>query len=262
MKILKNKTAYIVFLMALCILYGAFGSSCYAKKNKSTVEYTYTAKDGLNMVGMLYVPKEASTKNRVPLVILLHSLGKNKSDWYELPEKIKSLNFAVLNLDLRGHGASINKQNGKKKYWQNFKNIEFAKYPQDINDALAALKKDYPEINTGRTGLVGANIGANAAVIAGSKNNKDIKTMVLISPYSSIKGLNALIPMVNYGVHPVLFIVSTPDRISYYDTTELIKYAQGKKVLKTYPDGGNGTSLIRFKPDSKELILSWLKTNI
>jgi pimeloyl-ACP methyl ester carboxylesterase len=262
MKILRNKAFFVSFLIVFCIILTALNTPCFAKKNKGPVEYTYKAKDGFNMAGLLDVPKTASTKSRVPLVILLHSLGESKGDWLEVPAKIKSLNYAVLNLDLRGHGLSINSQNSKKKYWQNFKNKEFAKYPQDINDALTSLRKDYPEINTGRVALVGANIGANAAVIAASKNNKAIKTLILISPYSSIKGLDASIPLVNYGVHPVFFIVSTPDRISYYDTTELMKYAQGKTVLKTYPSGGNGTDLIRFQPNSATLILNWLKTNI
>jgi len=166
--------------------------------------------------------------------------------------------MAILALDLRGHGQSIMDKKGKRKYWQNFSDKDFQKYPEDICSALDSIRQQYPEININKVAIVASNISANAAVIAASKNNKAVKTLVLLSPTINYRGIETRIPMAEYGHNPVLVVVSEKDRFSYIGSSELIKYAQGIKELKVFPDGGNGTSLLKFQPESQKIILDWL----
>ena len=175
------------------------------------------------------------------------------------PLQIHSLGAAVFTMDLRGHGQSIKNKNGKYRYWVSFNNKEFAKYPDDIVSAINYIKKQYPEISTNKTAIIAAGIGANAAIIAGSKS-KSIKTLILLSPTLSYKGLETRISLVGYGHHPVLIMASKEDVFAYQDSLELIKYGQGEKVLKVFPYGGDGIDLIKFQPETKEMIISWLKT--
>jgi pimeloyl-ACP methyl ester carboxylesterase len=257
----NNKTLYLVFIAAL-ILSVIYPCSIWAaKKQSGPVEIQFQAKDGFNLVGELDIPKGKSIKNKANLVIFLHSLGRSSLDWKDFPVKVKELDVAVLTFDLRGHRRSIFDKNDKKKYWQNFNHTEFRKYPDDIVAAMDYIRQHYPEIDTKKIAIIASNISANASIVAASKNNKVIQTLILLSPSTSYKGIETRIPMVNYGKHPVLTIVSMKDEFSYQGTLELLKYAQGAKELKAYPNGGNGMDLLKFQPESQTLIINWLKTH-
>jgi len=261
MKISKIKISIIaIFTVIIAISFNKAAIYGINKSSGPTV-IQYQSSDGFNITGQLDIPNRASVKKRVPLVILLHSLGGSKNDWGTFPQSIKNLGFATLCLDMRGHGLSIIDRRNKKRYWSNFKVKEFAKYPVDVNAGIKYIKDNYPEINTSKVALVGADIGANTAIITGSRS-KNIKTIVLLTPTISYKGLETRIPMAEYGVHPVLIIVSKSDGFAYKGASDLIKYAQGKKQLKVYPYGGCGISLLKFQPSSKNIILNWLKTNL
>ncbi|OGI23651.1 MAG: hypothetical protein A2287_08515 [Candidatus Melainabacteria bacterium RIFOXYA12_FULL_32_12] len=260
MNILRNKIVLYSLFLVVLMLYSCCFYSADARRVTGPVEFQFRAKDSFNMFGSIEVPKSASVKNKAPLVIFLHSLGKSKIEWQAYASKIKEQNpnAAILILDLRGHGQSIIDGKGKRKYWQNFKNKDFQKYPDDISSAMDAVRQQYPEVNINKVALVASNISANAAVIAASKNNKSIKTLILLSPTVTYKGIETRIPMVNYGNHPVLVMVSKKDAFSYDGSSELIKYVQGVKEFKVFPDGGNGTSLLKFQPGAQKVVFDWL----
>jgi len=260
---MKNSSVKIslILILGLSIIFG-FKNIIYAAKSSGPTIIQYQAKDGFNITGVLDLPSGSSIKKKVPLVIFLHSLGGSKLAWGNLPNSIKGLGFATLNLDLRGHGLSILDKRSKKKYWPNFKDTDFRKYPDDINQGINYLKENYPEINISKIAIVGADIGADTAILAGSKFSRNVKTLVLLSPTTLYKGLDTRVPLVGYGSHPVLIIVSESDRFSFNDSKELIKYAQGKKAIKVYPFGGCGTDLLKFQPDSKSIIINWVKSSL
>ena len=47
-----------------------------------------------------------ATTNPAPAVLLLHSLGKSRDEWDGIPPLLQRVGFAVLAIDLRGHGES------------------------------------------------------------------------------------------------------------------------------------------------------------
>lgn len=256
---IKVICAYLVFII-ITMFITAGNAAFSAKKTSGPEMITFTANDGFYLTGDLYVPANATIKSKVPMVILLHSIGGSKIDWNQFPNDILKLNVAVLNMELRGHGKSIINKKNKPKYWQNFKSTEFQKYPDDVIKAISYVGENYPNVDTGNVAIVGSNIGANAAVIAGSKLSYKIKNLVLLSPTTSSKGLDTRIPLVNYGKHPTLIMVSKSDSDAYFSANELIKYAQGTKKIINYPYGGNGATLLRFQPNAKKLVLTWLES--
>ena len=139
-----------------------------AKKTVRTVEIQTV--DEIILTGTLTLPETASVKNKVPIVILLHSLGSNKTIYKKLAEDLKAKNIASFALDMRGHFQSTTKLNGKRTYWQNYTEKTFAKYPNDINTVLAFLNEHYVALDMNRVGIVGADISANAAILAANKN--------------------------------------------------------------------------------------------
>ncbi|OGI02833.1 MAG: hypothetical protein A2104_01530 [Candidatus Melainabacteria bacterium GWF2_32_7] len=257
-----SKILSILLIVFLCVFLFAADASFAKKKKKGAVELDIQVRDGFHIIGLLDVPKKTTVKNKAPLVIFLHSIGKDYTEWGTFPSIVKDqLNIATLNINLRGHGKSVLNKNSRKVYWQNFQNKDFEKYPYDVIDVLKYIKEQYPEIDSSKVAFVGASLGANTALMSGSYG-VNAKTIVMLSPMLNYKGYDLRLPVVKYGNHPLLFMVSKKDIYPYKSCIELIKFAQGKKLLKVYPYGGTGVNLIKFQPDAKPLIINWIKESL
>jgi len=256
------KILLLFLIICISILMLNTDASFAKKKKKGPVELEITTRDGFHIKGQLDIPPKTSVKNRVPLVIFLHSIGSDHNEWGTYPSEIKTgLRAATLCFDFRGHGKSILNKRNKKVYWEYLKLEEYKKYPYDIIDVLKFIKEQYPEIDSSNIAIVGANLGANMGLMAGSLG-VNAKTIIMFSPMLDYKGYDLRLSIVKYGVHPLLMMVSKQDTYSYHSSVELIKFAQGKKLLKAYPNGGNGVNLLKFQPDCKPLVTNWIKDSL
>jgi len=261
MNIYRKISIFLLIIFLGVFLFTA-DTSFAKKKKKGAVEVDIQVRDGFHIIGQLDIPAKTTIKNKAPMVVFLHSIGKDYTEWGTFPAAIKDqLNVATLNVNLRGHGKSFLNKNSKKIYWQNFQSKDYQAFPYDVIDVLKYIKEQYPEIDSSRVAIVGTSLGANTALMTGSYGVK-AKTIIMLSPMLNYKGFDLRLPIVKYGDHPLLFIVSKKDKYSYQSCLELIKFAQGKKQLKVYPYGGNGVNLIKFQPDAKPLIVNWIKTSL
>jgi pimeloyl-ACP methyl ester carboxylesterase len=258
------KKISILLLVLTCTVFITYlpvfakGSS----KASLTKNVEVETKDKVLIEGILELPKGATIKNKVPLVIMLHSLGSNKEIYNPLVEDFRSRGIASLRIDLRGHGQSIIRSESEKKtYWQQYADKEFEKYPKDVLSVIDFVKENFQQVNTDKSAIIAADLSANVAIIVGSQRNKSIKAMILLSPCMQYKTLKAPVQIVAYGNHPILFIVSKLDKHSYYQSTELLKYAQGKKKLEVLAFGGVGDRMLKLNPSTKPLIIKWLDEN-
>jgi pimeloyl-ACP methyl ester carboxylesterase len=101
-----------------------------------------------------------------PVIIFLHSLGNDKSDWNLLINKITGLGYGYLTFDFRGHGESIYKIGEEEPIsYEKFERVginnEFNRMVSDVYSAIKYLK--YKKIEEDRIILAGAGIGANIA---------------------------------------------------------------------------------------------------
>jgi predicted esterase len=261
---MKNfqKIFSILLIIFLCAFLFTADTSFAKKKKKGPVEVDIQVRDGFHIIGQLDIPKKTTVKNKVPLVVFLHSIGEDSTEWGAFPSTVKEqLKVATLNVNLRGHGKSILNKNSRKVYWQNFQDKDFKKFPYDVIDVLKYIKDQYPEIDSSKVALVGSSLGANTALMTASYG-VNAKTIIMLSPMLDYKGFDLRLPIVKYGNHPLLFIVSQKDRYPYQSCIELMKFAQGKKMLKSYPYGGSGVNLVKFQPDAKPLIINWIKESL
>jgi len=256
----KNYFSYIkIILICTCVF---ITQAVFASKMRKPFEVEIKSYDGFKLIGQMDIPDYASMETKAPLVIFLHSINKNHLAWGEYPKEVKdTLHVATLNLDLRGHGKSKIKENGKKLHWQNLVLADFKKMPEDLLEVIKFIEKEYPEINNKKIAVVGASLGATMGLITASYMEKNIDTVIMLSPMLEYKEFDLRLPIVKYGKHPLLFIVSKKDQYPYESSQELIKFAQGEKKLQVYPYGGHGEDLLKFQPESKDLILKWLKDN-
>jgi len=251
-----------LFILVCIFLFAV--NPAFAAKKKKPVELEITSYDGFKLGATLDVPNYATIENKAPLVIFLHSICKSQIGWNDFPKEVKvHLDVATLNVDLRGHGKSIRNKNNKRLYWQKLKLSDFKKMPEDITEVLKYIEKEYPEIDSGNIAIIGSSLGATVGLMAASYETKEnIKTVIMLSPMLEYKGFDLRLPIVKYGNHPLLFIVSEKDKYPYESSQELIKFPQGKKLLKAYPFGGHGEDLLVFQPESRNFIFKWLEASL
>jgi len=257
-----RKIIVLILLISFVFIPFSLDAAAKEKKKKSVRTVEIQTKDELILTGTLTIPETASTKQKVPLVILLHSLGSNRLTYTTLAEKLKAKNIASLSIDSRGHHNSTTKLNGKRTFWQNYSKKTFAKYPTDIIEIMDYVKGEFVAIDTNRISILGADINANAAAIAAAKPGTKIKSLVLISPTMNFKGLAPSQSLMNYGNHPVMIIVSKNDTLHYKDAIILEKYVTGKVNFVSTQTGGTGDNIIRKNPYLNSSIADWISKNI
>ncbi|MBK8190900.1 MAG: alpha/beta fold hydrolase [Vampirovibrionales bacterium] len=199
--------------------------------------------------------EDAGPKVRYPLVILLHPLNGGYKDWGELPALLVSRGYAALTLDLRGHGKSV----WRNVSWRQFAASDWAKYPQD---ALRAARyfdasEDYPQVDSRRVAIIGASIGANAAVLGASGDNARVRAVVTLSAGLDYKGLKTTQAMYAFK-NAILMIASQDDPQAFDDTNMLYRLASGHKELLLFRNIGHGTDMLRFYPQLMKPIADWL----
>lgn len=219
-----------------------------------SIPVEYNTKDGMIVKGTLYVPK---TDKKPSVVILLHSLGGTQKDWANLPSLLTDKGYAVMALDLRGHGQSIYTRKMQRKYWQNFSDETYKKIPDDIVRGIDNLK-NYKQINSSQIGIVGCGIGATVGAIAAASRAQSVKTLVLISPSEEFRGMNVLLKIVDFGTHPILSLAGQNDRSSVAAVHKIKKVAQAENKIIIYPKAGAGLLLYKNYPTLKNEIVNWI----
>ncbi|NOZ05428.1 MAG: alpha/beta fold hydrolase, partial [Chloroflexi bacterium] len=211
--------------------------------DSDTRRVTFTTSDGVTLVGTYYAP--TGTAN--PGLVLVHMVDGRRTDWNSLASFLQRQGYAVLSLDLRGHGESSG-------------NREWGKMADDVTVAYRFLSGQ-PEVDPTRVALVGASIGANLALnVAASE--PAVKSLVLLSPGMDYRGVKTEAAMKAYGARPVLFIASRTDTYAAQSVETLAKLAQGKKQVQTYENAGHGTQMIGNAEGLEDLILNWLRETL
>jgi pimeloyl-ACP methyl ester carboxylesterase len=193
-----------------------------------------------------------------PTVVLLHSLGYSSENWGNLIELLNNAGYAVIAIDFRGHGKSIYDGSLKRKTWVYFTPKAYLKFPSDVEAILTQAQKDCKIISLKNYAIVGADIGANTAVLVANDLKTKPKTLVLISPTTTFKGLYIPIAMAQIGQVPILTMASQKDLFSLQEQKSLSKFAQGGYYARNYPLGGMGMLMIQSNPTMTVDITKWL----
>ena len=248
------KKILVIFLVL--ILCAPLCSYAAAKKKVGYVNLTYETDDNFVIKSKLYYPKQ---KAKVyPLVVFLHSIGYSSDYWGDLVQNFVNSGIAALVIDLRGHGQSVYDSDFRIRSWRYYSEKQFSVYPKDITDILKYLASNYKDISTTKYAIVGADIGANTAVLVSEKMLNKPKALVLMSPTSKFKGLYIPISMTNLGNIPIMTIASAKDNYSKKEADTLKKFAQDEYNLKIDPQGGMGMLMLKANPSMSKDIVDWV----
>jgi pimeloyl-ACP methyl ester carboxylesterase len=227
----------------------------------------FTTSDGFRLVGSFYgaIPGvvNTSTVDR-PTLILVHGMNERRSVWYNygFVDDALSWGFNVLTFDIRMHGESLYK-NGEKV---DVNTDDLKTMDLDVEAAVAFVNANYP--TNGRFAVVGASIGANAALKA-SVFESSIRSIVLLSPSLNFPSQNipSYDPIWDTGPRPV-FIACSELESNKDDCERLAEHADDPPFadrnvqLEIYPTVNyHGTNLFKLDAFSSDLE-SWLKSTM
>jgi pimeloyl-ACP methyl ester carboxylesterase len=115
----------------------------------------------------------------IPAVLLLHGYGENRRVWDSLRAQFVERGWAVMSLDLRGHGDSTTKNQRPieaNTAWRSSPH----EFPLDVDPALDWLKTQ-TRINSRKIVIIGYDVGANLALISSGKFS-EVRTIVAVNP--------------------------------------------------------------------------------
>lgn len=247
----------IIFIILTLFLF-FINTSCEAAQALIKKDLKVVAKDGFNICAKLTYPKLKNKKD-FSTVVLLHSIGYNSQWWENLPNKLLEKGYAVLTIDLRGHGESVYNSKFTKISWKNLKNTGYAKYPTDIVSVIEEIKKE----NTAKSffnnwAIVGADIGASAGILAADALKSSPEVVVMISPVVEIRGLYIPVSVAHLENSDFLSISGNEDTDSKLAAEYLSKFAQNEFVTFTSESKSTGMLMIKNDAGLSNFITEWV----
>jgi len=115
----------------------------------------------------------------IPAVLFLHGYGENRKVWEDFRKQFLERGWAVLSLDLRGHGDSVTKNQRPLQASPAWRSSP-REFPLDIAPALDWLKRQ-TRLNSSKIVIVGYDIGANLALVSSGKF-REVRTVVAVNP--------------------------------------------------------------------------------
>lgn len=217
-----------------------------------SLPFSTKAEDGLVLKGTLYLPD--GVKEARPVVILLPMMANDRKSWGDFPKKLSAAGYVVLAMDQRGHGESV--WRGKKKVtYSQFTNGDFAKMVSDLDAVLAVLAKE-KNADISRAGILGASIGANAALVYAA-GHPAVKAVALLSPGMEYRGITTAEAAAAYGNRPALVVASKDDSYSASSAQKLAGKIGATASLKIYDGAEHGTRLFAEQKDFGQFLLDW-----
>ena len=204
---------------------------------------TLTTSDGVKLVVDFYTPESLIDKPDV--LILVHEAYLDRSSWDGFTIAAQENGYAVITLDLRGHGQSGG-------------DLVFDEAMDHDIDAVLDWISASPDLNVDRVAIAGASVGANLALRAGARHPQ-IKSLVLLSPGMNYWEIGIENAILDYGRRPLLLVASEGDAYSATSVQRLNEIGRGYDKLVIFPGAAHGTEMIRGQPDLSLLMLDWFQ---
>ncbi len=246
-------------LIIILTLFALFLNSVNAEKAKniSSKEYKVVSNDGFGITATLEYPK-IKEKKEFQTVVLLHSLGYNSEWWESVPTDLLDSGYAVVKIDLRGHGKSVYSNNLNKVSWKNMTNKAYMKYPDDVINVIDYIKNENKRVFFNNWAIIGSDIGAATSILVANKIPYKPKTIVMLSPIVKAKGLYVPVKLAELNNIDIVSITGKTDVNGIKSNEYLKKFAQSTYAEYTSESQSTGMLLLKQDKTLSKFILSWI----
>ena len=266
-----KKAFVVIIVLMLFTVSGVLAATGTTKKKKPYITKTIEVptKDSHLMKAKLIYPRTPKgVKGKVyPTIIMLHSLGYSSTQWGSIPQEFVKQGYAVLLVDLRGHGLSNKDVKFRLKSWTYFTPVTYKKYPSDVIAVINQIKKMTKKVSFNDYVIIGGDIGANTGVLVAQKMYPKPKAMVLLTPSSDMKGLKIFessgpIPLAQVGNCPILVMCSKGDNYAVRQELLLKNFAKGTYIINNTDLALNGMLILNGDTKCKQKVFQFVHQNL
>lgn len=228
-----NKWLFVLILLVLAL------TSCRAMVRGPMAILPYeeirlNTSDGV-IIAADYYPSD-STEG----LVLLHMMGKTRASYREIAPKLVD-KYKIVAIDFRGHGDS-------DLDFTEMNDEDFKGFLTDIDEAVSFLESEGAE----KISLVGASIGANAALMYADKH--PVNKLVLLAPGNTYRSLD--ISRLTYS-KPLFVQVGHFDAYASISIDDLQNNWERARIMK-YDISAHGTDLFHYDLSAKEDFLFYM----
>jgi len=223
-------------------------------ENVPTESLTIQTPDGVNLAAT-FVP---ATQVRAPAILLLHMLGRERSTYQPLFPALHKAGFGLLAIDFRGHGESTSAAE-KKINWEDFNEEAWQNILIDAEVALQTLKKQRG-VDPDHLGIIGASIGANAALLTAAKSEA-VKSIALLSPGLDYRGLAVEPALAQIEDRSTLIVASQTDNYAFESSKTLAQKLSNATLVELEGET-HGTNMFLEDPRIVDSIVNFFKSTL
>ncbi len=216
-------------------------------ENVSVSDVKMTAIDGVEVRGSAYLPTKEKPSGSI---VLVHMLGQDRHSYDDFAPLLAQKGFAVLSIDMRGHG-----QTQYKDGYGSFSASDFLSAKKDIDAAIGYLYDSAGEGAQEKTYIIGASIGANLALQYAADGQRKIDGVALLSPGLDYRGVKTEEAASAYNGR-TLILSSSEDTYAASSSLDLKKINPNYEI-ETYTGLGHGTDMLSNE-EVKGRIIGWL----
>ncbi len=195
-------------LVALTFISCAIETSADTSDELRVKRAEFRSEDGVSIVGDYYPPTGRAIS---PVAILLHMYRHDRSTWTPLIEPLHEAGFAVLAIDMRGHGESTKPEGMnladrvKQRDTKLFNNMH--------KDVQAALKwaRTQPNVDQDMLVLIGASVGCSVAIDTTARE-PSVDAVVCLTPGTKYLGVDSTRHILKTGDRPILLLATEDER--------------------------------------------------
>jgi dienelactone hydrolase len=219
-------------------------------------EMTLLTADGVKLAATWFSPV-GKKEMKSPAVLLVHGFGQDSGIWGPfIKDHLLPAGFAALNLNLRGHGNSLERAGTRisaERSWVS----DPRQFPQDIAAAVQWLKSR-SDVDVNRIGMLGSDIGANLAFLASGKYEEIRSAVALSGDVEAAKRLAAGIE--NFQPHSILYVATQGDSAAADSARQFEKLTGFPVRVEIYENSAaHGVQILQDIPAALLLLMDWLK---
>lgn len=245
-------------IIILSLFLFLINTSVLAAEKVTKQDIKVVTKDGFSICATLEYPK-IKGQREYSTVVLLHSLGYSSVWWETLPQELLDEGYAVLQIDLRGHGKSVYNSKLVRVSYKNLTNKAYSRYPSDVMAVLDYVKNENKRIFFDNWAIVGADIGASAGIIAANTLSYKPKTIVLLSPVTKARSLYIPVHFAELENIDTLSISGVNDVAGLKTQNYLKRFAQSTFTEYTSASTSTGMLLLKNDKSLSKVITGWLE---
>lgn len=171
---------------------------------------SFKTKDKQLLSGSYYAPKRRKGSAAAPAALLLHDAGQSRDELENVAVYLHKKGFAVLTVDLRGHGASATDEMDFEKADDKGRSIIWGLSTRDV-DAAADFLLEQNGVHATNLSIVGVGAGATLAVRRAAKDD-NVRAVVLVEPDVDAFGYNLANGLADLGGLPTLILQPKSER--------------------------------------------------